>query len=133
MIYRSCVSLSCVGALAVVPYTGNQTNFKDYFYSLNPSNTNYSQFIDYWQEFFRCQLSDPDSYEPPANLGLYASDDPLSMAPLCPANVSLRTLPINCTCTGDESLDGAPIDVSHSWTKKTRERKRKKERKIKDK
>ena len=43
------------GALTLIPKgSNNSEDFKRHFFSLNPSNNNYTYFIEYWEAIFNC-------------------------------------------------------------------------------
>lgn len=82
------------GSIGVVPAYGDVEPFRQHFYTLNPSNSPYEQFIQFWQRTFSCY---------------YGTDNPT--LPICSDDISARTTnPISCKCTGRESLDGVAID-----------------------
>ena len=84
------------GSIGIVPSYGNISDFVEYFSSLNPENSPYTQFVNYWQQTFRC---------------IYVPVGEKATLPICPSNMRARTAnPFNCTCSGSESLQNVNID-----------------------
>ena len=78
------------GSFAFVPSTGDLTGFNTWWKTRNPTNSNYSAFLDYWQDRFKCILN--------------------GNFPNCPDSEKFRTFP--CKCTGREShTDNEPLTV----------------------
>lgn len=88
------------GTIAVTPTVGNVSEFEDYYYSLNPGNNNYTYFLKFWEYQFAC---------------IY--DDSNGSIPLCSPNLTARTFPPTCRCTGNENLSQVIIDlkVGYVW------------------
>lgn len=90
-----------LGSIGVVPFIRNSSKFNTFFSELTPETTNISRFIDFWEASFKCFYF--GAFNPiPENAILI---------PECTSDVSLRTFPISCRCTGNESLKHMPISV----------------------
>lgn len=87
------------GTVSVIPSVGDTSKFQSYYYSLDPANNNYTFFVSFWEDQFKCKYNPSDT-----NI------------PLCPNNISLRTLPISCRCTGNENLTSTQIDLKIGYT-----------------
>lgn len=74
-----------IGSLGFIQQPGNLTWFSDCFGQLNPENTNYDEFLIFWETRFTCKLQ-----------GDY---------PVCPSDQSKRSSSVNCLCDGSENLE----------------------------
>jgi hypothetical protein len=127
------------GSVGVIPERGSYPEFEEHFKRLNPSNCKHSYFRHYWEMQFRCLLPDQTHTDHVLAIDTKTgaitahlkgdiqhgidnryllSDIPTNMTsaqlasylPICPTNISDRRYPIECTCTGAETLENVPLD-----------------------
>lgn len=92
--YQSNITLDFLeGTICLTPKIGNQTIFREYLNTRNPVNSNYSLFLQFWQNTFVC---------------VYNSTD--ESIPVCPDDIYNRSFTSTCRCTGRETLANVELD-----------------------
>lgn len=79
------------GTLGYLPAVGSLGQARACLSSVNPSNTDYPEFNQVWQEEFHCLINGTNA------------------TPICPEDISQRTIP--CKCRGNENFSDLPITV----------------------
>lgn len=79
------------GTMGFIPQIGQLGQYQACASVVNPENTDYPEFLDVWEDSFKCQYNASDTIPP------------------CPPAIEDRTF--DCRCRGDESFASLPIDV----------------------
>ena len=89
-----------LGSISISPYIAFHDRFRSYVGRSTPKNHSL-HYLRLWEDTFKCFYFDQQNPLPNAAKDL----------PLCHPDITYRSLPLNCRCTGTENLYNATISV----------------------